>query len=128
MLIQVGTLYLNKPITPEPNISNLSFKKCQEKCMLNHVQTPPERKLQYHSSTLSLELQDCFHFFNLIPDSLVLLTAKNLSVHFCNAATMEMFRISDKVHFKECLEQLTEVIHTTVKPEIRDPRDSFPSF
>ncbi|CAD8205393.1 unnamed protein product [Paramecium octaurelia] len=107
-----------------------SYIKSYEKSILNIVQTPEYRKQQFHSSATSFqqELQECFHFFNLIPDSLVLLTAQNLAIHFCNSATLELFRISDKANFKTCLEQLTDVVSTQAKPDIRDPRDSFPSF
>ncbi|CAD8174577.1 unnamed protein product [Paramecium pentaurelia] len=107
-----------------------SYIKSYEKSILNIVQTPENKKQQFHSSATSLqqELQECFHFFNLIPDSLVLLTAQNLAIHFCNSATLELFKISDKSNFKTCLEQLSDVVSTQAKPDIRDPRDSFPSF
>ncbi|CAD8199714.1 unnamed protein product [Paramecium octaurelia] len=105
-------------------------KKSSEKSILNIVPTPEHKKQQLHSSTNSLqqELQECFHFFNLIPDSLVLMTAQQLNVHFCNAATLELFKISDMSNFKSCLEQLTDIVSTQNKSETRDPRDSLPSF
>ncbi|CAD8190702.1 unnamed protein product [Paramecium pentaurelia] len=105
-------------------------KKSSEKSILNIVPTPEHKKQQFHSSTNSLqqELQECFHFFNLIPDSLVLLTAQQLNVYFCNAATLELFRINDMSNFKSCLEQLTDIVSTQNKSETRDPRDSLPSF
>ncbi|CAD8113432.1 unnamed protein product [Paramecium sonneborni] len=108
------------------------FKKSQEKSIQNIVPTPEyKRQQQFHSSTNLIqqqELQECFHFFNLIPDSLVLLTAQNLTVHFCNAATLELFKISDMSNFRSCLEQLTDIVSTQNKSETRDPRDSLPSF
>ncbi|CAD8115793.1 unnamed protein product [Paramecium sonneborni] len=107
-----------------------SYIKSYEKSILNLVQTPDYRKQQFHSSATSLqqELQECFNFFNLIPDPLVLLTAQNLSINFCNQATLELFKISEKSSFKTCLEQLSDVVSTQAKPDQRDPRDSFPSF
>ncbi|CAD8166504.1 unnamed protein product [Paramecium pentaurelia] len=107
-----------------------SYLKAYEKSILNIVQTPEYKKQQFHSSTTSLqqELQECSHFFNLIPDPLVLLMAQDLAIYFCNSATLELFKISETSNFKTCLEQLSEVVSTQAKPDIRDPRDSFPSF
>ncbi|CAD8112678.1 unnamed protein product [Paramecium sonneborni] len=110
--------------------SQASYIKSYDKSILNIDQTPEYKKQQFHSSATSLqqEVQECFHFLNLIPDPLVLLTTQNLAIHFCNLATQELFKISEKQSFKQCLEQLSDVVQTQTKPDIRDPRDSFPSF
>ncbi|CAK57480.1 unnamed protein product (macronuclear) [Paramecium tetraurelia] len=128
LLILLFVLQANQQ--KQDNYPQTSYVKSYEKSISNVVQSPDYRKQQYHSSATNLqqELQECSHFFNLIPDPLILLMAQDLAIYFCNSATLELFKITDKSNFKTCLEQLSEVVTTQAKPDIRDPRDSLPSF